>query len=66
MVDAPPDAANPFTTRKARMHRARLILQSRKQALRDQAVETFDWRTYRPSLTHPTLGKAKTPKEPAK
>jgi hypothetical protein len=66
MVDAPPDAANPFTTRKARMHRARLILQTRKQALLDQAVETFDWRTYRPSLTHPTLGTAKGKKETIK
>jgi hypothetical protein len=28
MVDAQPDARNPFTSRKARMRRARLILAS--------------------------------------
>ena len=28
MMDAPPDRANPFTDRRARMRRARLILQS--------------------------------------
>ena len=28
MIDAKPDRANPFTDRKARMRRARLILQS--------------------------------------
>jgi hypothetical protein len=56
MVEAEPDAANPFVTAKARRRRASLILQARKEALRQQATEAFDWRTYRPSLTHPTLG----------
>jgi hypothetical protein len=56
MVAAPPDAANPFHTVKARMRRARMILAARKQALHDRATEAFDWRTYKPSLTHVTLG----------
>lgn len=56
MVAAPPDAANPFRTVKARMRRARMILAARKQALRDQATEAFDWRTYQPSLKPATLG----------
>lgn len=57
MVAAPPDDANPFTTAKARMRRARMILNTRNQAIRDSATETFDWRTYKPSLRHPTLGE---------
>ncbi|TCM37692.1 hypothetical protein [Novosphingobium sp. ST904] len=47
MVAAPPDAANPFTSHKARMRRARLILQHREH-LQTQG-KPFDWRTYRPT-----------------
>ncbi len=47
MVDAPPNEANPFTSRKARMRRARLILQHREH-LQTQG-KPFDWRTYRPT-----------------
>jgi hypothetical protein len=64
MVDAPPDAANPFRTVKARMRRARMILASRKQALREQATKAFDWRTYQPSLKPATLG-SEAPAKPA-
>ena len=49
MVAADPDAENPFTSHKARLHRARLILAGREQALKDKATEPFDWRSYRPS-----------------
>ncbi|MDE1918439.1 MAG: hypothetical protein KGJ57_17020 [Sphingomonadales bacterium] len=61
MVEAEPDEANPFITHKARMRRARMILAARKQALHEQATETFDWRTYKPSLTHVTLDTAGEP-----
>ncbi|WP_395392016.1 hypothetical protein WBP07_14250 [Novosphingobium sp. BL-8A] len=47
MVAAEPDEANPFTSRKARMRRARLILQHREH-LQTQG-KPFDWRTYRPT-----------------
>ncbi len=44
MVAAPPDKENPFTSRKARRRRARILLQHRE---RQQAQESgFDWRTY--------------------
>lgn len=49
MVAAQPDAANPFRSAKARRKRARIILASREQQLRSQAVKPFDWRTYEPS-----------------
>lgn len=49
MVAAEPDDENPFTTHKGRLHRARLILAAREQALKDQATQPFDWRQYRPS-----------------
>lgn len=61
MMEAEPDEANPFHTPRARMRRARLILQTREKELQDKATERFDWRTYKPSmkqgmtLTHPTL-----------
>jgi hypothetical protein len=47
MVAAPPDEANPFTSLKSRRKRARIILQSREQELREQATQPFDWRTYK-------------------
>jgi uncharacterized protein HemX len=53
MVSAPPDAENPFTSRKARLRRARLILQRIEF---DQTAETsqpFDWRTYKSSTSNP-------------
>ncbi len=50
MMEAEPDEANPFHTPRARMRRARLILQTREQELRDKATERFDWRTYKPSM----------------
>lgn len=53
MVAAPPDAENPFRSRKARLRRARLILQSLEQKQKDAASEPFDWRTYKPSTSHP-------------
>lgn len=46
MVSAPPDAANPFTSRKARMRRARIQLQHREH--QSPPGEHFDWRTYKP------------------
>jgi len=53
MVAAPPDADNPFTSRKARMRRARIILQSREVDQREHATQPFDWRTYKPSTSAP-------------
>lgn len=49
MVAAPPDAANPFVSRKRRVHRARVLLAERERELRDRSTEPFDWRSYRPS-----------------
>lgn len=46
MVSAPPDASNPFTSRKARMRRARIQLQHREH--QSPRGEDFDWRTYKP------------------
>lgn len=48
MVAAAPNAANPFTSRKARMRRARLILQHREHM--QMQGKPFDWRTYRPTM----------------
>ncbi len=53
MVGAQPDADNPFTSRKARMRRARIILQSREVDQRENAAQPFDWRTYQPSTGDP-------------
>lgn len=47
MVAAQPDEANPFTSRKARLRRARLILQHREHL--QMQGKPFDWRTYRPT-----------------
>ena len=46
MVAAEPDANNPFTTNKARRHRARLMLQSMESDRWDDAelAPGFDWR----------------------
>lgn len=49
MVAAPPDAANPFVSRKRRVQRARILLAERERELRDRSTEPFDWRTYRPT-----------------
>lgn len=49
MVAAPPDEANPFVSRKRRVHRARILLAERERELRDRSTEPFDWRTYRPT-----------------
>ena len=58
MVAAAPNEANPFTSRKARMRRARLILQHREHL--QMQGKPFDWRTYRPT----TRSSAPTPSEP--
>ncbi|WP_068085793.1 hypothetical protein [Novosphingobium rosa] len=64
MMEAEPDEANPFHTPRARMRRARLILQAREKELREKATERFDWRTYKPSMkpglaaTQPTADAA--------
>lgn len=58
MVAAPPDEENPFTSRKARIRRARLILQHREH-LQTQG-KPFDWRTYRPT----TRPSTPSPSEP--
>lgn len=57
MVEAEPDASNPFTSRKARRRRARLILQSREQgeAAPHDGKEPFDWRSYRSSAQNAPL-----------
>jgi hypothetical protein len=54
MISAPPDADNPFTSRKARLRRARIILQSREHEQKEQAGKPFDWRTYESSTGRPT------------
>jgi hypothetical protein len=53
MVAAPPDEANPFTSRKGRMRRARMILAAREYDQKHDATQPFDWRTYEPSTSHP-------------
>lgn len=47
MVEAEPDAENPFTSTKSRRRRARMILSRREVEQRRSATEPFDWRTYR-------------------
>lgn len=49
MVAAEPDEANPFTSRKARRRRARLLLQARENGQPGDAAKPFDWRSYEPS-----------------
>jgi hypothetical protein len=51
MVAAAPDKANPFTSRKARRRRARLILQHREHL--GNQDQSFDWRTYRRTTKSP-------------
>lgn len=46
MIAAPPDAANPFVSRKRRAQRARILLAQREATLRSRSTEPFDWRTY--------------------
>jgi hypothetical protein len=53
MVNARPDAENPFTSRKARLRRARIILQSLEHEQKEKATKPFDWRTYKPPTSHP-------------
>jgi hypothetical protein len=53
MVDAEPDEANPFHTRKARRRRARILLQTRELDQRRDATAPFDWRTYKPLAEQP-------------
>lgn len=60
MVAMPPDADNPFKTRKMRRKRARQLLAQRDMA--DAAPEElvtpgFDWRTYQPSSARNTTEK---------
>ncbi|SLK06649.1 hypothetical protein [Novosphingobium mathurense] len=49
MVAAPPDPGNPFTSRKARMRRARIQLQHREHLQKQGMAQSFDWRSYRPA-----------------
>ncbi|WP_041558687.1 hypothetical protein [Novosphingobium sp. PP1Y] len=49
MAAAPPDAGNPFTSRKARLRRARIQLQHREHLQKQGMAQSFDWRTYRPA-----------------
>jgi hypothetical protein len=53
MVAAEPSAENPFHARKARLRRARIILQTLEQQQKTAAIQPFDWRTYKPSTNHP-------------
>ncbi|HEX8055106.1 MAG TPA: hypothetical protein VF481_00485 [Novosphingobium sp.] len=53
MVEAEPDAENPFTSRKGRMRRARLILQAREHKQKEAEAQPFDWRTYQTSTSNP-------------
>ena len=53
MVSAPPDSENPFTSRKGRLRRARLILQRAEFDQKLNATQPFDWRTYKPSTSNP-------------
>lgn len=55
MISAAPDAENPFTSRKARLRRARLILQRLEYEQKEAADHPFDWRTYKPSASNPAL-----------
>ena len=64
MVEAAPDAENPFTSGKARRRRARLILQAREQRQREIDRKPFDFRTYQPSNQTQTDG-AFAPRSPA-
>jgi hypothetical protein len=54
MAAEAPSPANPFTSRKARLRRARLIIQRLEQEQGEAAATPFDWRTYSPSARHPT------------
>ncbi|MCW1431526.1 hypothetical protein OLX23_20635 [Novosphingobium sp. JCM 18896] len=53
MISAEPDASNPFTSRKARLRRARIILQSREIDEKNAATTPFDWRAYKSSTSNP-------------
>lgn len=57
MVAAPPDADNPFKTRKMRRRRARQLLARQESEIEVEAVDEpvapgFDWRTYKPGSAH--------------
>lgn len=54
MVDAPADKANPFTTRKARRRRAKIMLASRESELKQQARQPFDWRQHETATSETT------------
>jgi hypothetical protein len=54
MAAEAPSPENPFTSRKARLRRARLIIQRLEQEQGEAAAKPFDWRTYSPSTSHPT------------
>lgn len=58
MVDAEPDEANPFTSRKSRRKRARLLLQQREAESQREAP--FDWRSYK-STSKPSVPAASPP-----
>jgi hypothetical protein len=48
MASAEPDEDNPFTSRKARMRRARIQLQHREHL--ESQGQPFDFRTYQPPI----------------
>ncbi|WP_162234210.1 hypothetical protein [Novosphingobium sp. Leaf2] len=50
MVAAEPDEGNPFTSRKARMRRARIQLQHAEHQEVTMQNTPFDYRTYQPSI----------------
>lgn len=66
MADAPPDEANPFTSRKGRLRRARIQLQHREHlvAEREGQASPFDFRTYSPST--PAGGETTAPAVPGR
>ena len=49
MIAARPDADNPCTSPKGRLRRARSLLSQREHALREQALQPFDFREYEPT-----------------
>jgi hypothetical protein len=54
MIDAPPDRANPFTDRRARLRRARLILQSLGRTFENAKpwIDLSDYPENWPALAH--------------
>lgn len=62
MVASRPDAANPFTSPKWRMRRARTMLMKREKMLREQATRPFDFRDFSTHVAIKPYRPAKTAK----